>query len=1321
MGGVRFEASLPKPAKGAMHVRFELPGHRACLAGIAGLLLAAPAASAADPVFTEFAGGITPNSLPSSVAPGPDGNLWMGEARAPGRIAKVTPAGGVTEFTGGVTPGLRAGHVLTSVARGPDGNLWFGDFTNDGGVVKITPGGAVTEYPRNVRDGSFTTAITAGPDGNLWFTEQAGPGRITKVTPAGEMTTMASGGTTPGFSANAQPRGITLGPDGNLWFTEFASPGRIGRITPDGVVTEFPIAPPGPFSVDRQPVGITAGPDGNLWFTEASGRIGRITTAGVVTEFAVPGSQPDQITSGPDGALWFTEPVSPGAIGRITTAGVVTRFVAGATPGFTAGRAPAGITTGADGNAWFTEAGNPGAIVRINLGTVAPAPSATATATATVTPGPGPGPGNPPASTLAPRITGLTSNVPMVAGSPALLAAQVLGDAQHLDWDLNGDGKTEVSCPADQPTLRFRPSLRAGAARAAAVGGSVSVKAVGPGGASPVLSQTFEVAPPQPTRSNPIKDAVVKLVAEQPTPYMCGLARDLVPAMVEIREDRKDGKDRPCLGGTLQAGALTLTGCFKAIYSIADIPPAERGIVEGLASTIGHASGVKPDIPNTRLGLGGFDGFVSVGGALTINGAALTPGPKASLVVYTQANKIVSSDAALAVAGIALEKKPGPFTLDTTPDANGRIPVGSFVRASGPDDLGMLPMAGKLQLSLMPGAIGQPAAKISTNIKLPSFFNLGGNAPAYARVTLSVTADGKLALDELHVSLPKVNLGLMEVTKLTLDFTRSNGDSVWNGQASVGLLDAKVDASITIRNGAFGQASADVTLPGDGLPLYPNVNLTRIGAGVSVDPTTFRGSIRVNAYKLYEINGRVALAFPSKAHPFVLSEATFPGLTSDDYKRSFEVFTLAAAGDASLRFEPLNLTVPLGNAYFLYSWPGYVHVGGEVHQDFGPVTLTGRTNGEFNLKNGKFNFGQDMEACFLKWACRTATTRLSSRGVGACFSLEVFGASVTVGGGVLFDPFEVLPSITGCRWSEFADPQVFDGKAAAAQASAAQASGSFAVTIKPGDPSRSIRLDGAAQAPRVRVTAPNGQVLDSPAGPEPALTPALRVLTSDELKSTIVGLFEPKPGTYKIDLLPGSPEITKVTESEDPGPARVTARVSGRGTQRRLTYDVERRPDQKVTFVEVAAAGKRPLGTVTGGKGTLTFSPAPGTDTRRIEAQFELLGIGAETTTVATFRPPSQRLGRPSRVTVHRRSGTLRVAFTPVAEAERYEIVTTLATGGQRTTSTRRTAATITHIARDSGGTVTVRAVAPMRQGAGRITRFRATAPPAKTRFGPLP
>ena len=634
-------------------------------------------------------------------------------------------------------------------------------------------------------------------------------------------------------------------------------------------------------------------------------------------------------------------------------------------------------------------------------------------------------------------------------------------------------------------------------------------------------------------------------------------------------------------------------------------------------------------------------------------------------------------------------------------------------------------MAGKLQLSLMPGAIGQPAAKISTNIKLPSFFNLGGNAPAYARVTLSVNADGKLALDELHIDLPKVKLGLMDVEKLRLDFTRAGGDSVWDGQARACLLAACVDASVTIRNGGFKQASANVTLPGEGLPFQPNVNLTQIGAGVLIDPTTFIGRVRVNAYKLYEINGRVALSFPSKEHPFQLTEAAFPGLTPDDYKHSFEVFTLAAAGDASLRFDPLNLTVPLGKAYFVYSWPGYVHVGGEIRQDFGPVTLTGRTSGEFNLKNGKFEFGQDMEACFLKWACRTATTRLSSRGVGACFSLEAFGGtpfetSVTVGGGVLFSPFKILPSLVGCRWSDrdirassTASPPRCRPRRRRSPARS-QSRSRRAIRVAP-SASTAPRRHRACGSPR-----PTARCSTAPrrgAGADPRAAGAHLGRAQDHHR---------RPLRAQARYVQDRPVAWVACDHEGDGVrgprAGASPRASaaaGRSARSPTTWSAV--PTQKVTFVEVAAGGKRPLGTVTGGKGTLTVSPAPGADTRRIEAQFELLGIGAETTTVATFRPPSQRLGRPSRVTVSRRSGTLRVAFKRVAEAERYEIVTTLATGGQRTTSTRRTAVTITRVARDSGGTVTVRAVAPMREGAGRTTRFRATAPPAKTRFGRLP
>ena len=116
-------------------------------------------------------------------------------------------------------------------------------------------------------------------------------------------------------------------------------------------------------------------------------------------------------------------------------------------------------------------------------------------------------------------------------------------------------------------------------------------------------------------------------------------------------------------------------------------------------------------------------------------------------------------------------------------------------------------------------------------------------------------------------------------------------------------------------------------------------------------------------------------------------------------------------------------------------------------------------------------------------------------------------------------------------------------------------------------------------------------------------------------------------------------------------------------------------------------------------------------DRRRIEAQFELAGIGAETKTVAAFSPPSQHLGRPGRLTV-RRSGTrLLVRWTGVAQAERYEVITTLAGGGQRITRTRRPSVTLSGVAASSAGEVRVSAVAPMRQSTSASASFRATAP----------
>jgi len=58
------------------------------------------------------------------------------------------------------------------ITVGPDGNLWFTE-TNFNKIGRITPAGGITEFTIPTAS-SFPFGITAGPDGNLWFTEADG-------------------------------------------------------------------------------------------------------------------------------------------------------------------------------------------------------------------------------------------------------------------------------------------------------------------------------------------------------------------------------------------------------------------------------------------------------------------------------------------------------------------------------------------------------------------------------------------------------------------------------------------------------------------------------------------------------------------------------------------------------------------------------------------------------------------------------------------------------------------------------------------------------------------------------------------------------------------------------------------------------------------------------------------------------------------------------------------------------------------------------------------------------------------------------------------
>lgn len=300
---------------------------------------AASASAAASRGITEFALPTTAGE-PMSIAPGPDGNLWLTEYQG-SQIVRITPSGTATAFAVDV-PGEPV--VLNGITPGPDGAMWFtvtGFEANSmpDWIGRITMDGSVTLFPL-ARTLANPVGITAGPDGNLWFTEYQA-NRIGRITPGGVVKEFRT-------SRLAHPWGIVTGADGNLWFAESGG-GSIGRITPTGKITEYP-TPTNP-SVPR---GVTLGADGNVWFTEdifGRNAIGRITPSGDISEFPLPTSNggPQFVSAGPDGNIWFTE-TAFSKVGQITPAGTIREW---RTP--TPHALPEGITQGADGHLWFAE------------------------------------------------------------------------------------------------------------------------------------------------------------------------------------------------------------------------------------------------------------------------------------------------------------------------------------------------------------------------------------------------------------------------------------------------------------------------------------------------------------------------------------------------------------------------------------------------------------------------------------------------------------------------------------------------------------------------------------------------------------------------------------------------------------------------------------------------------------------------------------------------------------------------------------------------------------------------------------------------------
>ena len=289
----------------------------------------------------------TTNSRPHAITNGSDGNRWFTEGteftNAPAKIARITPAGAITEFAPDAADGCND-CIITDIAQGPGGILYI--TSNDPTLMRFnlatesfeTPvsmpnssalGGTVaasatdvwvTDFNNNVvwryrlADGQFASVPVVDPadvavdaSGNAWFTQPGdvndpGTSAISRIDAASGLVTTFP--TTDG-STTVAPRSVVVTADA-AWFTARFTPQAIGRLDlATNVVTLFPVANTGPS-------GIAASSAGTVWFTqETQGNIATITNDGVITEAkSVKGSEPFGIAVALNGDPWYTMPAA---------------------------------------------------------------------------------------------------------------------------------------------------------------------------------------------------------------------------------------------------------------------------------------------------------------------------------------------------------------------------------------------------------------------------------------------------------------------------------------------------------------------------------------------------------------------------------------------------------------------------------------------------------------------------------------------------------------------------------------------------------------------------------------------------------------------------------------------------------------------------------------------------------------------------------------------------------------------------------------------------------------------------------------------------
>lgn len=657
-----------------------------------------------------------------------------------------------------------------------------------------------------------------------------------------------------------------------------------------------------------------------------------------------------------------------------------------------------------------------------------------------------------------------------------------------------------------------------------------------------------------------------------------------------------------------------------------------------------------------------------VRGPVSLNGLYL-PLPATALTEY---------DTGAGTIGIGtVSPRFGPYTAEPVslskkiePDRFGRARLAS-VTLKTPEALGFLQVAKVgAKIDLVKGG-----ASLSTVlVGLPNIFTYRARGePAQVAATIRADNIKGADLDGAKIGpIPELLLGPLTANDLSFAYSRSDG--VWKGAGELGLTGpspVRIDASppppefgfgLSRGRFAYAGAGADFPVPAARPLLFPGISLRRIGVAVGVAPFRLTGVGGIAVGELIEIDGALFMAFPTDAQPYDFPSEGVGAELAPLSGRRLTSTTLAFGGTASLKVPGLGKIFPaldriqLFRTHLIYQWPGYIEYSGKVElQDKdGYFSISGGVSAFADAEASTFNLEGKVTACLkepIKICAPDVGAVISSKGLGFCTIVPVpvpFLGTVPVPAGIGYRWGDALPDVMifSCSLSDYRE---------AARAAAAAGERSF--TLGAGLPSASIRVRGAGSAPRVVLTGPKGERIETPAEGR-LYDKRFVVFPQHERQATMIALKDPSAGRWTVTPSAGSARVTSVAVAEGLVTPRVRARVTGRPHARVLHYEVRNGVGWAVTLAERGARTAHTIGVAKGARGTIRFVPAGGRgERRRIVAHLEAPSAPATLVDAGSYSAPrDQPLPRPSRLRARRRGGALAVTWSPVGGAQRYAV-----------------------------------------------------------------